>query len=135
MAPAILAIVERGAHHRPAIAAALRGEVELSTGASIPPVRIVFGERSVLVEDGEAQRPDLRVTGSLPDLVSLMVSPLLVGLPSPVGPRAARRSGWSCSAGCGSRAGSACCGSGSPRSGCERRDEQPDAVASALPAR
>ncbi len=87
MAPAILAIVERGAHHRPAIAASLRGEIELSTGGEYPSVRIVFGERSVLVEDGEASEPDLRITGSLSDLVSLMISPLVGGMPSPVSAR------------------------------------------------
>ncbi len=84
LAPVILAIVERGIAHRPALAAQLRAEVELSTGHEFPPVRIVFGEGLVVVEDGPAARPDLRVTGSLPDLISLMVAPLVGGLPSPV---------------------------------------------------
>lgn len=52
-----------------------------------PPVRIVFGERMVLVEDGPAVAPDLRVRGALPDLVSLMVAPLLGGVPSPINAR------------------------------------------------
>ncbi len=84
LAPVILAIVERGIAHRPALVAQLRAEVELSTGHEFPPVRIVFGEGLVVVEDGPAARPDLRVTGSLPDLISLMVAPLVGGLPSPV---------------------------------------------------
>ena len=87
LAPVIFAIVERGALRRPAAAAQLRAEVELVTGAEFPPVRIVFGDSAVLVEDGPAVRPDLRVEGSLPDLISLMVAPLVGGLPSPVRPR------------------------------------------------
>jgi hypothetical protein len=82
LAPAILAIVERGIHHRPALAARIRAEIELSTAGEFPPVRIVFGERHVLVEDGPAQSPDIRVDGSLPDLISLMAAPLLGGLQS-----------------------------------------------------
>lgn len=84
LAPAIMAIVERGVHHRPVLASQLRAEVELSTSGEFPPVRIVFADAHVLVEDGEAERPDLRVEGSLPDLISLMVAPLVGGLPSPV---------------------------------------------------
>ncbi len=84
IAPAILAIVERGVRHRPALASQLRAEVELSTAGEFPPVRIVFGDSHVLVEDGPARRPDLRVEGSLADLISLMVAPLFGGLPSPV---------------------------------------------------
>jgi hypothetical protein len=84
LAPVILAIVERGVHRRPAIAATLRAEVELSTRGEFPPVRVVFGDTLVLVEDGHAVSPDLRVDGSLPDLISLMVAPLVGGLPSPV---------------------------------------------------
>jgi hypothetical protein len=79
LAPAILAIVERGIHHRPALAARIRAEVELSTAGDFPPVRIVFADGHVLVEDGPARRPDIRVEGSLPDLISLMVAPLLGG--------------------------------------------------------
>lgn len=84
LAPVILAIIERGVLHRPALAAQLRAEVELSTAGQFPPVRIVFGESLVLVEDGRAVSPDLRVEGSLGDLISLMVAPLMGGLPSPV---------------------------------------------------
>jgi hypothetical protein len=84
LAPAILAVIERGVHHRPALAASLHGEVELSSGGQYPPVRIAFGEEQVLVEDGPAGAPALRITGSLPDLVSLMVAPLVGGVPSPI---------------------------------------------------
>jgi hypothetical protein len=84
LSPAILAIVERGVRRRPALAHELTAEIELVVTEQYPPVRIVFGERLVLVEDGRATAPDLRITGSLGDLVSLMVTPLVSGVPSPV---------------------------------------------------
>src|SRR5581483_2626549 len=84
LAPVIFSIVERGVLHRPALASGLRAEVELATGEEFPPVRIVFEGSQVVVEDGPAVGPDLRVQGSLPDLISLMVAPLVGGLPSPV---------------------------------------------------
>ncbi|HUO72714.1 MAG TPA: hypothetical protein VMU39_18235 [Solirubrobacteraceae bacterium] len=84
LAPAIMAIVDRGVRHRPALAHRLNAEVELTFEDQHPPVRIVFGERLVLVEDGPAVAPDLRVDGSLPDQISLMVAPLLAGVPSPI---------------------------------------------------
>ncbi len=84
LAPAILAIVERGTRLRPALAAELIGEVELDLGHRHPPVRIRFDERSVLVEDGPADAPALRVSGTLADLTALMVTPLIGGVPSPI---------------------------------------------------
>ena len=84
LAPAILAIVERGVHHRPAVAHTFTAEVELCFEERYPPVRIAFGERGVVVQDGPATAPDLRITGSLPDQVSLMVAPLVKGVPSPI---------------------------------------------------
>jgi hypothetical protein len=86
LAPAILAVIERGVHHRPALALTMRAEVELAAHDH-PPVRIVFAGRDVLVEDGPATSPDLRISGTLPDLVSLMVAPLIGGVPSPIRPR------------------------------------------------
>lgn len=87
VAPAIMAIVDRGAGCRPARAKSLRAEVELNIEERYPPVRIVFGGGRVLVEDGSAAAPDLRVTGTLPDLVSLMVAPLVGGVPNPAAAR------------------------------------------------
>jgi hypothetical protein len=84
LAPAILAIVERGIRHRPELAAGLDADVELVASGEHPPVRIAFRQRMVVVEDGPAEDPDLRITGSLGDLTSLMVAPLVGGLPSPV---------------------------------------------------
>lgn len=82
VAPAVAAILERGVSRRPALAAGLRSEVELKITGPYPPVRVLFAGREVLVEDGPAEAPDVRVEGALPDLVSLMVAPLLGGLPS-----------------------------------------------------
>jgi hypothetical protein len=87
LAPVIMAIVERGVHRRPALAQSLRAEIELNMDQGYPPVRIAFEERHVLVEDGPGRAPDLRVSGALSDLVGLMVTPLVGGLPSPVAAR------------------------------------------------
>jgi hypothetical protein len=87
VAPAIMAIVDRGARQRPELAADLSAEIELNIEERFPPVRVVFGEGRVLVEDGSAAEPDLRITGTLPDLVSLMVAPLVGGLPNPIAAR------------------------------------------------
>jgi hypothetical protein len=87
VAPAIMAIIDRGAHHRPELASALRAEIELNIKERYPPVRILFADDGVLVEDGLAKSPDLRISGTLPDLVSLMVAPLVRGLPNPIAAR------------------------------------------------
>ena len=82
IAPAIMAIVERGVRLRPALAAAMRAEVELQIAGPYPPVRIVFSERLVIVEDTAGTAPDLRVEAELSDLVSLLVAPQLSGVPN-----------------------------------------------------
>jgi hypothetical protein len=87
LAPAMLAIVERGVRRRPAAACTMRAEVEFNTDEGYPPVRIAFGERRVLVEDGPGQDPDLRITGALADLISLMAAPLVRGVPVPINAR------------------------------------------------
>jgi hypothetical protein len=87
LAPAILGIVERGVRRRPVPARALRAEVELTIEDGYPPVRIVFGAEEVLVEDGPCAAPDLRIRGALPDLISLIVAPLVGGWPNPVDAR------------------------------------------------
>jgi hypothetical protein len=87
LAPAIMAIVERGVNRRPAQARALDIEVELRMEESYPPVRIVFGPDAVLVEDGPGQAPALLISGALPDLVALLVTPLVGGVPSPMNAR------------------------------------------------
>lgn len=87
LAPAIMAIVERGVRRRPGPARSLRAEVELTMDEGYPPVRIVFAEDSVLVEDGPAVQPDVRIGGALPDLIGLMTSPAIGGVPVPVNAR------------------------------------------------
>jgi hypothetical protein len=82
IAPAIMAIVERGVRRRPGLAAAMRAEIELNIEGPYPPVRIVFGDRLVLVEDRPAVSADLRIDAALADLVSLMAIPLLSGVPN-----------------------------------------------------
>jgi hypothetical protein len=72
---------------RPVPARALRAEVELTIEDGYPPVRIVFGADEVLVEDGACQSPDLRIRGALPDLISLLVAPLVRGWPNPINAR------------------------------------------------
>jgi len=84
LAPAIMALVERGVQLRPDQARALRLEVELQLEDIYPPVRIVFGADGVLVEDGPAVAPGLRISGSLSDLAAMMVAPTLGGVPSPI---------------------------------------------------
>ena len=84
VAPAIMAIVDRGARRRPDLAGGLTAEVELNIEERYPPVRILFNGGRILVEDGSLTKPDLRVSGTLPDLVSLMVAPLVGGLPNPM---------------------------------------------------
>src|ERR1700759_3809862 len=79
-----MAIVDRGVAQRPELAGTLEAEIELNIKERYPPVRIVFDNGDVLVEDGSAEAPDLRVTGTLPDLVSLMIAPLIGGVPNPV---------------------------------------------------
>lgn len=69
-------------------------------------MRIVFGDRLVLVEDGNAVAPDLRLRGSLPVVISLMVAPLLGGVPSPMNARGRAALGKVALGRCGSRAGS-----------------------------
>jgi hypothetical protein len=87
LAPAIMAIVERGVNRRPDQARALDIEVELRMEEGYPPVRIVFEPGVVLVEDGPAQSPALQISGALPDLVALLVTPLVGGVPSPMNAR------------------------------------------------
>jgi hypothetical protein len=84
LAPAILAIVERGVRRRPELARRIEVEAELSVRGGYPPVRIVFEGSMVLVEDGPARDPALWVEGELADLISLLVAPLAGGVPLPI---------------------------------------------------
>jgi hypothetical protein len=87
LAPAILGIVDRGVRRRPVPARSLRAEVELTIEDGYPPVRIVFGQDDVLVEDGPCHAADVRISGALPDLITLLVAPLVKGWPNPINAR------------------------------------------------
>ncbi len=82
LAPAVMAIIDRGVRRRPDLARSLRAEVELSFQDGHPPVRIVFADEVVTVEDGPAENPDVRIDGRLGDHIALMVAPVVGGLPS-----------------------------------------------------
>jgi hypothetical protein len=79
----IYALVERGVGRHPLLASRIRSEVELRFAEEFAPVRMTFSDQGVVVEDGPAQSPDLRVTGRLPDIVALTTAPLLGGWPNP----------------------------------------------------
>jgi hypothetical protein len=87
VAPAIMAIVDRGVRQRPHLVGGFEAEIELDMGTRYPRVRIAFEDGTVLVEDADVEHPDLRIAGQLPDLVSLMVMPHVGGIPNPIDPR------------------------------------------------
>src|SRR5207237_4936480 len=82
IAASIFALVERGAARRPALAREMRGRIELRFEESLAPVRLVFEEGVVVVEDGAWETPDLRISGRLPHVVALTVAPLVGGVPN-----------------------------------------------------
>jgi hypothetical protein len=88
LAPAVAAIVERGVRRRPHRANRLALEVVVKVTGPYPATRVVFAPGHVLVEDGPGQAPTLRIEGALPDLVSLLSTPIAMGgLPNPITPR------------------------------------------------
>jgi hypothetical protein len=88
LAPALAAIVERGVRRRPHRANRLTLELEVKVIGPYPATRVVFSPGHVLVEDGPASEPGLRIEGALPDLVSLLSTPIAMGgLPNPITPR------------------------------------------------
>lgn len=83
-------LIERGAAKRPKIAKALRGSMEIRFREDYASVRAIFGSEGILVEDAvpEAEgekpfKPDLVISGSLPQIVQLASAPLFGGLPKP----------------------------------------------------
>jgi hypothetical protein len=82
IAPSMYALLDRGVRRRPELAAALSGKVVIRFRDEIAPVRISFGRRVIRVEDGDLRNPDLVVTGSLPHVVQLTVTPMVrFGIP------------------------------------------------------
>ncbi|HKF81296.1 MAG TPA: hypothetical protein VKB17_10770 [Thermoleophilaceae bacterium] len=85
IAPSLYFMVDRGAGKRPKVVQAMRGTVELRFKEQFTPVRMEFGDDGVLVQDApeqeEAGKPDLVISGSLPDIVQLAAAPLSGGVP------------------------------------------------------
>ena len=76
IAPSMFALLDRGVQRRPQLAGQLQGKVVIRFREEIAPVRISFGRRVIRVEDGDLRSPDLVVTGSLPHVVQLTVTPM-----------------------------------------------------------
>ena len=85
IAPALFALVERGAARSPAAAHELRGRVELRFDEGYPPVSVAPDRDGCLVVEDvhdESPRPELVVTGPLPTVLELATVPRAAGLPS-----------------------------------------------------
>ena len=69
----------------------MRGRVVFRLTENFSPLRITFRPRSVVVEDGDARKPDLVIEGRLPDIVHFATVPTLRGrlhgVPDPRQPR------------------------------------------------
>ena len=69
----------------------MRGRVVFRFSEEFSPLRISFRPRSVVVEDGDLRKPDLVITGRLPDIVHFATVPTLSGrlhgVPDPRRPR------------------------------------------------
>jgi hypothetical protein len=97
VAPSIFGLIERGIAREPELAAAMRGRVVFRFTEDFSPLRIQFKARSVVVEDGDSRKPDLVITGRLPDIVHFATVPTLRGrlhgVPDPRRPRGRRALG------------------------------------------
>ena len=76
-------LIEHGVERHPKLARSMRGRVVLRFAESFAPVRVTFAPRSVTVEDGDLRRPDLAISGSLPDIVHFATAPHVRGVPNP----------------------------------------------------
>jgi hypothetical protein len=94
VAPSIFGLIERGIARDPELAAQMRGRVVLRFAEEFSPVRIYFRPRSVVVEDGDSPKPNLVISGRLPDIVHFATVPTLKGrlhgVPDPRQPRGRR---------------------------------------------
>jgi hypothetical protein len=91
VAPSIFGLIERGIAREPDLAAQMRGRVVFRFTEDFSPLRIQFKPRSVVVEDGDSRKPDLVISGRLPDIVHFATVPILGGrfhgVPDPRRPR------------------------------------------------
>jgi hypothetical protein len=84
ISPSLYGLVEHGARKRPELARRLRGLVEIRFVERFAPVRLSFADEGIHVEDANGdddRRPDLVVSGSLPDIVQFASAPLAGGIP------------------------------------------------------
>jgi hypothetical protein len=91
ISPSIYGLVEHGARKRPALARNLRGLIEIRFTERFAPVRLKFADNEILVEDGGngggEPKPDVLISGSLPDIVQFASAPLTAGIPKLTDPR------------------------------------------------
>jgi hypothetical protein len=91
VAPSIFGLIERGIAREPELAKGMRGRVVFRFSEEFSPLRISFRPRTVVVEDGDLRKPDLVITGRLPDIVHFATVPTLSGrlggVPDPRRPR------------------------------------------------
>jgi hypothetical protein len=83
IAPAIYALLERGAERRPELVGEMSGLAEIRFAEDFSPVRVAFTGDEVLVEDGSWDDPHLVVAGRLPDVVALTTAKQVGGVPNP----------------------------------------------------
>jgi hypothetical protein len=84
ISPSLFGLVEHGVRKRPELARRLRGLVEIRFSERFAPVRLSFADDGIQVEDADDnddRRPDLVVSGSLPDIVQFASAPLAGGIP------------------------------------------------------
>jgi len=92
ISPSMYGLIEHGATRRPTIAKELRGSLEIRFTEEFAPVRVIFGADGILVEDvlpeeEDPFKPDLVISGSLPQIVHLASAPLFGGVPKPTDAR------------------------------------------------
>lgn len=91
VAPSLFGLIERGIERDPGLAASMRGRVVFRFTEEFSPLRIRFGPRVVVVEDGDVRKPDLAISGRLPDIVHFATVPTLrgrlSGVPNPADAR------------------------------------------------
>jgi hypothetical protein len=91
ISPSMYVLIERGAGKRQKIVRSMRGTVEIRFKEKFTAVRVDFSDDGILVEDAhegeERERPDLVISGSLPDVVQLAAAPLVGGVPKPTNAR------------------------------------------------
>src|SRR5437763_70950 len=71
VAPSMFVWVERGARLRPGVARELHGRAVFRFSEEISPLSVHFARDTIDVFDGDLKKPDLAVSGRLPDIVHI----------------------------------------------------------------